>query len=228
VDEFVSAVARVRDQMLAAADPGVVGVTWVEYLGGERRLAEAEIVAPCVSRLVTTEIRPPQDAQPVGRFSGSRLVPPLGKHIPRVASHEASVRDLVAGGIAYGYLAMVDAEATASAASEVEFEVVLDRQAEDVWPYWVTQMSTARLLKSVVDPKFVRRVRAVCGEDLYHGLLELDLIGWRRRQVPYIGGFYAEAGMLLRFMQTDNYDPGSRSDLLTVTNMWPFDETPAE
>jgi hypothetical protein len=34
--------------------------------------------------------------------------------------------------------------------------------------------------------------------------------------------------MILRFMQSDNFTPGARSDLLPVTSEWPIDEMPIE
>ena len=68
----------------------------------------------------------------------------------------------------------------------------------------------------------------MCGEELYRALLELGLVGWRRRKVPYIGHFYAQAGMLLRFVQTDNFVPGPESELGATTDKWPYEEMPTE
>ena len=116
--------------------------------------------------------------------------------------------------VAYGYLAMIDAEATTIVA-EAGVTVSACRDSEELWPYWVTKMSTGWVL-DVTDPKFVRRVRDVCGEDLYQGLLDLDLVGWRRRKVPYIGHFYADAGMVLRFVQTDVFQPDIPSELFAA------------
>jgi hypothetical protein len=121
---------------------------------------------------------------------------------------------------------MIDAEATTIAA-EAGQTVTAYRNAEELWPYWVTNMSTGWVLKAT-DPKFVQRVREVCGEDLYHGLLDLDHVGWRRRKVPYIGHFYADAGMVLRLVQTDVFQPVGRSELVAAANRWPFAEMPAE
>lgn len=126
--------------------------------------------------------------------------------------------------IAYGYFAIIDAEATAAAAAEASETVFVSRTAEQIWPYWVTNMSTGKLLAEAVSKDYVSRVENVCGEELYQGLLELGLVGWRRRRVPYMGHFYADAGMLLRVVQGETFVPGPRSDLLADTNRWPFEE----
>jgi hypothetical protein len=44
----------------------------------------------------------------------------------------------------------------------------------------------------------------------------------------YTGFFYGEAGMLLRMLQTDSFQPAPRAELLTVTNTWPFAEMPIQ
>ena len=54
----------------------------------------------------------------------------------------------------------------------------------------------------VTGKKEIGKVQNICGESLYQGLLDLGLVGTRRRKVPYMGRFYAQAGMLLRVMQT--------------------------
>jgi hypothetical protein len=123
---------------------------------------------------------------------------------------------------------MIDAEATAAVAAGPFRPIAACRGAEEVWPYWVTNMSTGRLLAQATSKACIARVETVCGEELYRELLELGLVGWRRRKVPYIGDFYAQAGMLLRFVQTDNFVPGSESELRATTNMWPYQDMPTE
>lgn len=132
------------------------------------------------------------------------------------------------GALAHGYFAMIDAETSTRQAQGIEVHVDRDRTAEDLWPYWVTNMNTGRLLRDSVDSAFVTQVSTACGEDLLHGLREVRLAGWRRGRRPATGALYGEAGMLLRFMQTDNFTPGAKSDLLTVTSEWPFDNMPIE
>jgi hypothetical protein len=89
-------------------------------------------------------------------------------------------------------------------------------------------MSTGRLLAQATSKAYIDRVENVCGEELYRGLAELGLVGWRRRTVPYIGHFYAQAGMLLRFVQSDNFVPRSDSELRAITNKWPYQDMPTE
>lgn len=43
-----------------------------------------------------------------------------------------------------------------------------------------------------------------------------------------MGHFYAQAGMLLRFVQTDNFVPGPGSQLRATTNKWPYEAMPTE
>jgi hypothetical protein len=113
VDEFVSAFLSVRDRLVTSEMAEEVDAGWVDCLRDEGRVAEAAIVAPCVTRLVTSELHPPRDGTPVGRFS-NRIVPSLGRFLPHLGDHELEVRRLVIDAVAYGYLAMVDAEATAA------------------------------------------------------------------------------------------------------------------
>ena len=190
-------------------------------------MAEAARVAPCVARFVTSELHPPRDRTPVGRFS-NRIIPPLGRFLPHLGEHEPAVRRLVIDAVAYGYFAMIDAEATTAVTADAFTPIAACRGAEQVWPYWVTNMSTGLLLAQATSKAYIDRVETVCGEELYWKLLELGLVGWRRRKVPYIGHFYAQAGMLLRFVQTDNFVPGSESELRATTNKWPYEHMPTE
>jgi hypothetical protein len=41
-----------------------------------------------------------------------------------------------------------------------------------------------------------------------------------------MGHFYAQAGMLLRFLQTDNFVLGPESELRAITNKWPYEDMP--
>jgi hypothetical protein len=113
-------------------------------------------------------------------------------------------------------------------AAEPSTPIAVRREAEQVWPYWVTNMSTGRLLAQATSKAYINRVETVCGEELYQELLELGLVGWRRRKVRYMGHFYAQAGILLRFVQTDNFVPGSESELRAITNKWPFQDMPTD
>ena len=91
-------------------------------------------------------------------------------------------------------------------------------------------MSTGKLLRTGAHPDAIRQVANECGEKFFNGLRELGLGGGplRRPWKRSTGSFYGEAGMLLRMLQTDNFQPGPRSRLLTVTNAWPFDQMPIE
>lgn len=230
MDEFVSAVSDMRDRLLASVDSEGHAVA-LAYLHDEDRLSEANFVAPCVSRFVSAEITPPPGVKPIGRFSGVTGAATVAAYIRRSGkSHEeavtSNVRSLVMRVVARGYVAMAEAEALIREAEGPKIYVVSDRMAEDVWPYWVTNMSTGTLLRSAAHPKAVDTVARAAGEQLLRGLEELNLVGWRRGRVVRTGSLYGESGMLLRMLQTDNFQPGARSDLLTVTNAWPFDEMP--
>jgi hypothetical protein len=226
MDEFASACVSVCDRVLASDTAEGIDPAWLGYVRDDGRLTEAASMTPCVTRLVTSELHPPRDGTPVGRFSGR--VPPLGRLLPDLGQHEPAVRRLVMVTVAYGYFAMIDAEAIAAIAGQPSRPIVAGRSAEQVWPYWVTNMSTGTPLAHVTGKKEIAKVQNICGESLYHGLLDLGLVGKRRRNVPYIGRFYARAGMLLRVAQTDTpaAEPASHSP--AITNPWPFEEMPTE
>jgi hypothetical protein len=130
--------------------------------------------------------------------------------------------------VAYGYFAMIDAEAIAAIAGDPSGPIVAGRSAQEVWPYWVTNMSAGKLLAQLTGKKEVAKVQNICGESLYQGLRDLELVGWRRRNVPYLGRFYAQAGMLLRVVQSETLVPEPASQSLAITNPWPFEEMPTE
>ena len=226
MDEFASACVSVCDRVLASDVAERVDPAWLDYVRDDGRLTEAARMTPCVTRMVTSELHPPRDAAPVGRFSGR--LPPLGRLLPDLGQHEPAVRRLVIVTMAYGYFAMIDAEAIAAIAGQPFGPSVACRSAEQVWPYWVTHMSTGTLLAQVTGKKEIGRVKKICGESLYRGLLELGLVGWRRRNVPYMGRFYAQAGMLLRVVQSGTFVPEPASESLGTTNQWPFEEMPTE
>jgi hypothetical protein len=156
MDEFVSAVEGVRDRLLASDVASEVDSAWLAYVRDQGRVADAAGVAPCVTRLVTSELHPPRDGTPVGRFS-NRIVPPLGRFLPHLGEHEPAVRCLVIDAIAYGYFAMIDAEATAAAAAEPLTPISACRGAEQAWPYWVTNVSTGRLLAEATSKAYINR-----------------------------------------------------------------------
>ena len=183
-------------------------------------------MTPCVTRMVTSELHPSAEDTPLGRFSGR--VPALGRVLPDLGQHEADVRRLVIVTVAYGYFAMIDAEAVAALAGAPLGAHVASRSAEQVWPDWVMNMSTGTLLARVVGKKATGQVKNLCGESLYQGLLELGLVGARRRKVPHIGRFYAQAGMLLRVVPSDTFVPRPASELQEITDRWPFEEMPTE
>ena len=89
-------------------------------------------------------------------------------------------------------------------------------------------MSTGRLLAEATSRAYIKSVETVCGEELYREMLELGLVGRRRRRVPYMGHLYAQAGMLLRFVQTDSFVPGPESELRATTNKWSYEAMPSE
>jgi hypothetical protein len=226
MDEFASACVSVCDRVLASDMADRIDAAWLDYVRDDSRLTEAASMTPCVTRMVTSELHPPRDGTPVGRFSGR--VPPLGQLLPDLGQHEPAVRRLVMVTVAYGYFAMIDAEAIAAIAGRPFRPIVACRRAEQVWPYWVTNMSTGTPLAQVTGKKEIAKVKSICGESLYQGLLDLGLVGRRRRKVPYMGRFYAQAGMLLRVVQGDPLVPEPASESLAMTNRWPFDEMPTE
>jgi hypothetical protein len=225
MDEFASACVSVCDRVLASVPSGI-DAAWLEYVRDEGRLTEAASMTPCVTRMVTSELHPPRDGTPVGRFSGR--VPPLGQLLPDLGQHEPAVRSLVMVTVAYGYFAMIDAEAIAAIAGPSFQPIVACRSAEQVWPYWVANMGTGTLLAQVTGKKEIGRVQNICGESLYQGLLDLGLVGRRRRKVPYMGRFYAQAGMLLRVVQSGTVVPEPASESPAIANRWPFEEMPTE
>jgi hypothetical protein len=226
MDEFASACVTVCDRVLASDVPEGVDAAWLDYVRDDGRLTEAASMTPCVTRMVISELHPPRDGTPVGRLSGR--VPPLGRLLPDLGQHEPAVRRLVMVTVAYGYFAMIDAEAIAAIAGRPSRPIDRCRSAEQVWPNWVTNMSTGTLLTQVTGKKEIGKVQNICGESLYQGLLELGLVGKRRRKVPYMGRFYAQAGMLLRTVQSDPIVAEPTSDSLAITNRWPFEEMPTE
>jgi hypothetical protein len=163
VDEFVSAFFSVRDRLVTSEMAEEVDPGWLACLRDEGRIVEAAIVSPCVTRLVTSELHPQRDGTPVGRFSG-RIVPSLGRFLPHLGEHEPAVRRLVIDAVAYGYLAMVDAEATAAVAAEPSTPITARREAEQIWPYWVTNMSTGRLLAQATSKEYIDRVEAAAAK----------------------------------------------------------------
>ena len=226
MDEFTSACVDVCDRVLASDRVAGVDAAWLAYVRDDARLAEAGRMTPCVTRMVTSELHPPGDGTPVGRFSGR--VPPLGQALPDLGRHGPAVRRLVMVTVAYGYFAMIDAEAIAALAGSPLGPSVASRSAEQVWPDWVTNMSSGTLLARVARRREIDRVKNICGESLYQGLLELGLVGGRRRKLPYMGRFYAQAGMLLRVLQSDTFVPGPASESQQGTDRWPFEEMPTE
>jgi len=226
MDEFASACVSVRDRVVPSDMVEGFDAAWLEYVRDDVRLAEAATMTPCVARMVTSELHPPRDGDPVGRFSGR--VPPLGRLLPDLGEHEPALRRLVMVTVAYGYFAMIDAEAIAAIAGQAVRPIVAGRRAEQVWPSWVTNMGTGTLLAQVAGKKEIGKVQNICGESLYQGLLDLGLVGRRRRKVPYMGRFYAHAGMLLRVVQRDPLLPEPASESPAITNRWPFEEMPAE
>lgn len=226
MDEFASACVSICDRVLAADIVEGLDAAWLDYVRDDGRLTEAASMTPCVTRLVTSELHPPRDGTPVGRLS--RRVPPLGQLLPDLGQQEPAVRRLLMVTVAYGYFAMIDAEAIAAIAGQPFRSIVARRSAEQVWPYWVTSMSTGTLLAQVAGKKEIGKVQNICGESLYQGLLDLGLVGRRRRKVPYTGRFYAQAGMLLRVVQSDTLVPEPASESPAITNRWPFEEMPTE
>ena len=226
MDEFASACVSVCDRALASDRVEGVDAAWLAYVRDDDRLTEASRMTPCVTRMVTSELHPSAEDTPLGRFSGR--VPALGRVLPDLGQHEADVRRLVIVTVAYGYFAMIDAEAVAALAGAPLGAHVASRSAEQVWPDWVMNMSTGTLLARVVGKKATGQVKNLCGESLYQGLLELGLVGARRRKVPHIGRFYAQAGMLLRVVPSDTFVPRPASELQEITDRWPFEEMPTE
>lgn len=226
MDEFASACVTVCDRVLASDTAEGIDAAWLDYIRDDGRLTEAASMTPCVARMVTSELHPPPDGTPVGRVSGR--VPPLGQLLTDLGQHERAVRSLVMVTVAYGYFAMIDAEAIAAISGQPFEPIVECLSAEQVWPRWVTNMTTGTLLTQVTGKKEIGKVQNICGESLYQGLRDLGLVGRWRRQVPYMGRFYGQAGMLLRVVQRDTLVVEAASDSLAITDEWPFEEMPSE
>lgn len=224
MDEFVSAVAERRDVVLDR--PPSANAAKDAYMRADARLYEAETVAPCVARFVTAEVRPPRNTKPVGRFSGASVTPPIGKYLgSRLGAHETEVRCLVTKAVAVGYFAMITLEGQTPS---LEAWVVPDRDAETIWPYWVTNVGTGQMVRNALPPDDVDMIGRMCHEDFSRGLRELGLGRWRLGGTRFVGALYGEAGLLLRALQTRNFQPDSRSDVLAATNLWPFEDMPVE
>jgi hypothetical protein len=231
VDELVTAVAGVRDRLVASLNPANVAPEALAYLQDDERLAEAKEVSPCVLRFITAEIDPPTNGKPVGRFAGVTVAPPVGTYLRKAQDRESvivPVRALVARALAHGYFSMVESEAMGAAGQGPEINVVPGRAAEEIWPFWTTNMSTGDLLRTAAHAKAIDQVTGVGGRQFSNGLQELGLGGWRRGRRPFTGMYYTEAGMLLRMLQTDRFEPGPRANILTATNAWPFEAMPVE
>ena len=226
MDEFASACVVVCDRALAAVDVERLDAAWLAYVRDDSRLTEAARMTPSVARMVTSELHPSAEDAPVGRLSGR--VPPLGLVLPDLGQHEPDVRRLVMVTVAYGYFAMIDGEAVAALAGPPQGPSFASRSAEQVWPDWVRDLSTGRLLAQVVGKKVTGRVMNICGESLYQGLLELGLVGRRRGKVPHMGRFYAQAGMLLRVVQSDTFVPADASESEEIAHRWPYEEMATE
>jgi hypothetical protein len=226
MDEFTSACVSVCHRVLGPDKVEGIDPAWLAYVRDDNRLTEAARMTPCVARMVTSELHPPVDDAPVGRLSGR--VPPLGAVLGDLGPVESDVRVLIMVTVAYGYFAMIDAEAIAALSGSALGESLASRTAEEVWPDWVADMSAGTLLAPAAGRKEIARVKNICGESLYQGLLELGLVGGRRRKVPHMGRFYAQAGMLLRVVQRDTFVPGSAAELRTAADRWPFEDMPTE
>ena len=229
--DFVSAVERVRDRLVESVNPQAVDAAALAYVQDDERFSEAETVEPCVLRFAVAEVTPPSNGKPVGRYAGLSVAPPIGTYLRRSQDRESvalSARRLVIGAVAHGYFAMVEADALSKPGQGQEVDVVPGRLAEEIWGYWVTNMSTGGVLKTVAHARAIDEVAAVAGEQLWKGLQELGLAGWRRGRKVYTGTLYGEAGMLLRVLQTDRFQPDARATMLTATNAWPFELLPVE
>lgn len=233
VDEFVAAVLLVRDGLLETVNTTRADDPALLYVQDEARLSEADEVAPCVLRFVTAEISISAGSKPVGRFAGgtkTSWAPPIGSYMPRSRETRTSLptvlRRLAVEAVAQGYFAMVEAEALGRVEKGPSISLVQGRTAEWVWPFWVTNISTGELLRAAAHPEAVRRVANACGENVFNGLQGVGLGRWRRAWKRSTGSFYGEAGMLLRMLQTDLFEPGARDEVLTLTNAWPFDHMP--
>ena len=86
-----------------------------------------------------------------------------------------------------------------------------------VWPYWVTNMSTGTLLARVTGRRSSARSRTSAVRVSIRGFW---IPGWSAGGAgsSLTWGFYAQAGMLLRVVQSDTLVPEPASESLGITN----------
>jgi hypothetical protein len=186
--EFVLAVERVRDRLVDTLNPQAVDVAAFAYAQDDERLFEAEAVESCVLRFAVAEVSPPGNGKPVGRYAGVSVAPPIGTYLQKSGDRESvavPARRLVIAAVAHGYFAMVEADALGKAGEGPDADVVPGRTAEEIWRYWVTNMSTGGVPKTVAHAKAIDQIAGVAGEELWQGLQELGLAGWRRGRKIY-------------------------------------------
>jgi hypothetical protein len=201
------------------------------YLLSRARLTEADAVGPCVARLATAEVQPP-DGPGVGRGARARRVVPLGTQLGLAAGDREqetlrAVRGAVLRTLAVGYGGMIDLEA---AAREGGRSVGVHREApEVVWNRWVATLGSNAVVKRVH-----RKSMVVLNRLAIHALHEdLSAAGvappFRSRKLRPLAWFYVEAGLSLRAMQTDLFpdkDDADADAAATAAEAWPFGRFP--
>jgi len=169
------------------------------------RTPEAQVVAPCAARFVEGEMDPTRALAVARGFSVGPLgAPPslaekLGRKLAEASADTlGAVRMTVHKALAMGYLTIADTEEN----GDIGFHP--ERTTEDIWECWVPNCRTT-LEELGVPNEWATTVRHM-GADLVVG--ELKALRLTRflggSKINQLGYVYAQAGVHLRMVQTDN------------------------
>ena len=199
---FADAVAAVRQ---LAEDRGV---------GDALGAGDAEAikqVEPCVERFVYGELDPSEQLATArfARLGPAGAPPSLAKKLGRrlnSAEKAAAAGDAVRKALAWGWLACVAFQDDVMAQSGQLIEPRPERSPQDLWDFWAP--SSHQMLETMdISPELARQLRGA-GSDLF--IDELKQLGLTRylggSKLNQLGMRYAQAGWLLRVVQTDDLD----------------------
>jgi hypothetical protein len=114
--------------------------------------------------------------------------------------------DAVRKVLAWGWLACAGMEAEAMAGSDYVIEVRAERTPEDLWDFWAPS-SNQMLETTNVPPELAKQIR-LAGSDIF--VAELKRLGLTKflggSKLNQLGMRYAQAGWLLRVVQTSEVD----------------------